>query len=1409
MANYSNKDIFLQRRTSTGTFEEHPLVIQPNSVVITDTAGNLVMVNTASFISGTGSIEFAVSSSFSTTSSYAINVPATASYSLMAESASYLIEGANIYLSQSNIYANTNSVAPPHLEGQMWWDGINHTYAIDTFQSRLQIGQENYTRVFAGEIIPDGSPVYLDGAEIDPHDPNSKLPIAWLAIADGTGLKSHVVGLSTQDLVAGEEGLITTQGIVNEIDTQTPDFNDGDIVYLSTTQSGSLVNTIPIHPYEIVSVGVVLYRHPTIGRILVQLHQNNRQYVFAGVTCVPTFSNTGSITGSIVNVSSCSVHLNETSDGTGLIKHFSVPSASFIISSNFLDVQYLVVNYNSGSPVYDVITDLSGIDDIQIVPVATFTIGTSGALSYVDWDSSGLMLANKQNHRVIDVWGAQRASGLLLSTSASHITITSGAGYLGVKQLTFTSASTQNINQFVLLSHSASVWSGSFLNGWINDKCDDGTNLQTLDTSKFVVNYVWRGIGSQNRSQVILSPQYNTYADAVESIMPAPPAELGNIAILTGRIIAKEGNATAQLVESAFTTIFSVAGVTNHNNLNGLLGGNYPEYYHLTANEYGNIASGSFVRISGSVITGSISNAITASYASDTPASISSSHAVQSDSASYIVPGATLYVVSGSNGVQSSYIEPYNYSPTGSEYYPPFKDGRMFYDNKHSDWCFYPDHDFRVHIGKEVIWQCYNATAATILKGTPVYISSSSDTVPNIYPAIADGTNRYSDVVGLIRHDIPSLEHGWVIQNGIMETINMTGFIAGDPVFLSTTLGELTNTEPSQPYESVRVGNCQVGGANGTIIISPVFKLPPVIAYAGMTTTPTITSDGSGSVIVSTGSVNLYNNPLGYGGVLGYPLLAQTLSLVTGSTNYIVAEISASAPTYTLTTSPSYANGISIVRVATLDIYTGDPPGTQWDVHQFKIGIVGLALANRLNNKDIRLYGYQRESGLTLYTTGSSGSFGITEGNIWYGPNSHIIPTFDTTLPGYYTYIFHTSGSGWHQDTSSIYLNGYYDDGTGGENLTTCAPLSWSVNYVYRLIGTTDESAIVMSSAQFATQLEASNNATTPPNLPSTIRDIGLLVGRFIVQSGSYATTVIESAFSNIFIPATVTDHESLLGLQGSTIGTGGGHYHLTSQDYTGTGTGIVVRSDGASLTNATITGSITTASHAAHATSASHALNANNAYAISFIPLTATSASWVSASVTINSASYAISASWAPDVTVTVESSSWASASISSSHALNADNAYAISFVPLTSTSASWVSSSIYIEQATFATQSVYSTQSLFSTQSIFATSASWASASISASHAITSSYALGIPTIKAGLISGSTFLGNPRTSSVSFGTPFVSNLYAVTITGEASRTWTIQGKSASGFTINSNNVSLPTGMVFWNAIYQGEYYS
>lgn len=307
-----------------------------------------------------------------------------------------------------------------------------------------------------------------------------------------------------------------------------------------------------------------------------------------GPIYVPTITNSG---GYSFSVGTSSVNFCTSPNGSDQIFTYLLQSSSFTVTSSFFDVQYVVANYGNGNPFYSIETDYHDLNPFQTSVISSFTAGTNGNISWIDWDCSGRTLSNKILHRLIDSYGAQRSTGLMLGNSGSHITITSGTAFLGIKDVDLNSASTVNTRSFVLLSHNSSIWSESFASGIVNSVYDDGSSLQTLGSNKYVINYIWRGIENIEKSQILLSTQYNNYADAISSIMPAPPDELKNMSVFCGRMVIREGQSTPLLTESAFTTILSVAGITNHNELNNIQGGNTSEYYHLTSESYVRVIS--------------------------------------------------------------------------------------------------------------------------------------------------------------------------------------------------------------------------------------------------------------------------------------------------------------------------------------------------------------------------------------------------------------------------------------------------------------------------------------------------------------------------------------------------------------------------------------------------------------------------------------------------------------------------------------------------------------------------------------------------------------------------------------------------------------------------------------------------
>ena len=76
----------------------------------------------------------------------------------------------------------------------------------------------------------------------------------------------------------------------------------------------------------------------------------------------------------------------------------------------------------------------------------------------------------------------------------------------------------------------------------------------------------------------------------------------------------------------------------------------------------------------------------------------------------------------------------------------------------------------------------------------------------------------------------------------------------------------------------------------------------------------------------------------------------------------------------------------------------------------------------------------------------------------------------------------------------------------------------------------------------------------------------------------------------------------------------------------------------------------------------------------------------------------------------------------------------------------------------------------------------------------------------IKSGVITAASFTGNPKKSTLTFGTAFSSANYSVVVLGGNSRSWSFESKVAASVVINANANAALSQDVLWIAIDHGE---
>ncbi len=148
--------------------------------------------------------------------------------------------------------------------GRLKWNDTDGTLDIGMKGGNVtqQVGQESYVRArnSTGSTLVDGMAVRLTGSI------GSRATIE-LAQANSAATSTSVIGLLTEDIVNNQEGLVTTFGLVRNLNTTA--LTEGGLVYLSATVLGGVTSVAPNGPNHRIVVGICVRSHNNMGSILV------------------------------------------------------------------------------------------------------------------------------------------------------------------------------------------------------------------------------------------------------------------------------------------------------------------------------------------------------------------------------------------------------------------------------------------------------------------------------------------------------------------------------------------------------------------------------------------------------------------------------------------------------------------------------------------------------------------------------------------------------------------------------------------------------------------------------------------------------------------------------------------------------------------------------------------------------------------------------------------------------------------------------------------------------------------------------------------------------------------------------------------------------------------------------------
>ena len=159
--------------------------------------------------------------------------------------------------------------------GQISWNTDTGTLELGlNADVNLELGEQNYFQVKAGQAISKGDVVYASGAV----GSSSKIIVSKF-IANGTIEEQTIVGVAAEDLALNDFGFVIAFGTLRGLQTDgqnltTPEtWNLGDILYASPSVAGELTKTLPVAPNQAIPIAFVTSVNSSAGSLAVRAYE--------------------------------------------------------------------------------------------------------------------------------------------------------------------------------------------------------------------------------------------------------------------------------------------------------------------------------------------------------------------------------------------------------------------------------------------------------------------------------------------------------------------------------------------------------------------------------------------------------------------------------------------------------------------------------------------------------------------------------------------------------------------------------------------------------------------------------------------------------------------------------------------------------------------------------------------------------------------------------------------------------------------------------------------------------------------------------------------------------------------------------------------------------------------------------
>lgn len=167
-------------------------------------------------------------------------------------------------ISTDHVDFNTTSTSPGGVGRVVWNDGEGTIdVGLKGGNVTLNVGQEEVALCYngTGTTLTEGTVVYITGSQ-------GQRPTIQRSSASSEMGSSKTFGVVTENILNGEEGFVTTFGLVRGLNTLA--YAEGSALWLSAS-AGLITTTKPVAPNHGVFIGYCIRSHESSGQIFVNI----------------------------------------------------------------------------------------------------------------------------------------------------------------------------------------------------------------------------------------------------------------------------------------------------------------------------------------------------------------------------------------------------------------------------------------------------------------------------------------------------------------------------------------------------------------------------------------------------------------------------------------------------------------------------------------------------------------------------------------------------------------------------------------------------------------------------------------------------------------------------------------------------------------------------------------------------------------------------------------------------------------------------------------------------------------------------------------------------------------------------------------------------------------------------------